>query len=33
MKEGIRKEYKKQYDASTKKIDIVDVPRIQFHHD
>ena len=30
MKEGIRKEYKKQYDASTKKIDIVDVPEFNF---
>ena len=25
MKEGIRKEYKKQYDASTKRIDVVAV--------
>lgn len=30
MKEGIRKEYKKQYDASTKRIDIVDVPEFNF---
>ena len=30
MKEGIRKEYKKQYDASSKKIDIVDVPEFNF---
>ena len=30
MKEGIRKEYKKQYDASTKKIDVVDVPEFNF---
>jgi len=30
MKEGIRKEYKKQYDASTKKIDIVDIPEFNF---
>ncbi|WP_050638034.1 GyrI-like domain-containing protein [Candidatus Stoquefichus sp. SB1] len=30
MKEGIRKEYKKQYDASTKRIDVVDVPEFNF---
>ena len=30
MKEGIRREYKKQYDASTKKIDVVDVPEFNF---
>ena len=30
MKEGIRREYKKQYDASTKKIDIVNVPEFNF---
>lgn len=30
MKEGIRKEYKKQYDASTKRIDLVDVPEFNF---
>lgn len=30
MKEGIRKEYKKQYDASSKRIDIVDVPEFNF---
>lgn len=30
MKEGIRREYKKQYDASTKRIDIVDVPEFNF---
>lgn len=30
MKEGIRKEYKKVYDASTKKIDLVDVPEFNF---
>ncbi|MEG0367648.1 MAG: GyrI-like domain-containing protein [Coprobacillus sp.] len=30
MKEGIRKEYKKQYDASTKKIDMIDVPEFNF---
>lgn len=30
MKEGIRREYRKQYDASTKKIDIVDVPEFNF---
>ena len=30
MKEGIRKEYKKQYDASTKKISLVDVPEFNF---
>lgn len=30
MKEGIRREYKKVYDASTKKIDIVDVPKFNF---
>lgn len=30
MKEGIRREYKKVYDASTKKIDIVDVPEFNF---
>ncbi len=30
MKEGIRREYKKQYDASTKRIDVVDVPEFNF---
>ncbi|MCD7839026.1 MAG: GyrI-like domain-containing protein [Erysipelotrichaceae bacterium] len=30
MKEGIRREYKKQYDASSKRIDIVDVPEFNF---
>lgn len=30
MKEGIRKEYKKVYDASTKRIDLVDVPEFNF---
>ena len=30
MKEGIRKEYKKQYDASSKRIDIVDIPEFNF---
>jgi len=30
VKEGIRKEYKKQYDASTKRIDVVDVPEFNF---
>lgn len=30
MKEGIRKEYKKQYNASTKRIDVVDVPEFNF---
>ncbi|MEG0277250.1 MAG: GyrI-like domain-containing protein [Coprobacillus sp.] len=30
MKEGIRKEYKKQYDASTKRIDIIEVPEFNF---
>jgi len=30
MKEGIRREYKKQYDASTKRIDLVDVPEFNF---
>lgn len=30
MKEGIRKEYKKQYDASSKRIDVVDVPEFNF---
>jgi hypothetical protein len=30
MKEGIRREYKKVYDASTKRIDIVDVPEFNF---
>jgi len=30
MKEGIRKEYKKQYDASTKRIDLVEVPEFNF---
>lgn len=30
MKEGIRREYKKIYDASTKKIDLVDVPEFNF---
>ena len=30
MKEGSRKEYKKQYDASTKRIDVVDVPEFNF---
>lgn len=30
MKEGIRKEYKKVYDATTKRIDIVDVPEFNF---
>lgn len=30
MKEGIRREYKKVYDASTKKIDTVDVPEFNF---
>lgn len=30
MKEGIRKEYKKQYDASTKRIDVIDVPEFNF---
>lgn len=30
MKEGIRKEYKKQYDASTKRIDLVNVPEFNF---
>ena len=27
MKEGIRKEYKAQYDASTRRIDVVDTER------
>lgn len=30
MKEGIRREYKKVYDASTKRIDLVDVPEFNF---
>ena len=30
VKEGIRREYKKQYDASTKRIDVVDVPEFNF---
>ena len=30
MKEGIRKEYKAQYDASTRRIDVVDVPEFNF---
>lgn len=30
MKEGIRKEYKKCYDASSKRIDLVDVPEFNF---
>ena len=30
MKEGIRKEYKKVYDASSKRIDIVQVPEFNF---
>lgn len=30
MKEGIRKEYKKQYDASTKRIDVIEVPSFNF---
>ena len=30
MKEGIRKEYKKQYDASTNRIEVVDVPEFNF---
>lgn len=30
MKEGIRKEYKKCYDASFKRIDLVDVPEFNF---
>ncbi len=30
MKEGIRREYKKQYDASSKRIDVVDVPEFNF---
>jgi len=30
VKEGIRKEYKKVYDASTKRIDLVDVPEFNF---
>lgn len=30
MKEGIRKEYKKQYDASTKRIDVIEVPEFNF---
>ncbi len=30
MQEGIRKEYKKVYDASTKRIDLVDVPEFNF---
>ena len=30
MKEGIRREYKKVYDASTKKVEIVDVPEFNY---
>ena len=30
MKEGIRKEYKKCYDASSKRIDLVDIPEFNF---